>query len=128
MVGGIPVSPISRAMTLVVADEHERWHANLFQASGMIVFLACQDKMEIVLEWCDAGHSDLEKFFDDLWTLGDEFLRPPCFDSVLANVPFKSFPHHVAAHGERNAVGARVRCAAGREDKLFDLVRMVQRQ
>ena len=110
---------IGGAVILVVADQHERRYFDLFQAIGVVMLLARQNEIEIVIHWRDARHSDFEKILDQLGIFGDEFFSPAGFDGVLANIAFEAMLDHVAAHGERNAVGAGVCTSRWRRGLTF---------
>ena len=92
------------------------------------MILACQHEVEIVFQRSDAGHPDLEKFFDQIGMGRYEFFGPSRFDGVLTNVALEAHANHVAAQGKRNALRSRMRRAAGSKDQFLNLVRMVQCQ
>ncbi len=123
-----PMGAVRRSMIFVVADQNKRWHCDVPQARRVIVLLARQHEMKVILERRDAGHAHAQKFFDQRGILGGELLGPPGFDGVLADVIFEALAHHVAAHGERNAVRSGVRGATGGENQLFDLSWIVESQ
>ena len=115
-----PMGRVGGAVILIVADQDQGRYFNLMQAIGVIMLLARQDKVEIMIDRRDAGHSHLQKLFDQRRILGDELFGPAGLDGVLANVTFETKLHHVTAHGEGNAVGAGMgRAARGENEFLY---------
>src|SRR4030095_4038978 len=109
LMGGVPVSFIRGAVFFVVANEHERGDADLLQAIRVVMFLAREHKGKIVFQRSDAGHPDLEKFFDQIGMGRNEFFGPTRFDGVLTNVTLEAHANHVAAHGKRYALRSWMR-------------------
>jgi hypothetical protein len=126
IVSGVVVRSIGGAVALVVTDEHEGRHRNLLQTFRMVVTLTRKHEIEIVLQGRDARHAHAQKVFDQLGMRRNEFLGPAGFDRVLANITFKSQTHHVTAHGEGNAMSARMRAAARGKDQFLDFARMIE--
>ena len=112
---------------IVVPDQDQGGHFDVFQSRAGVMFLARQHMAKIKLHRAEISHAHLQILFDEIHMITRVNFRPAHHDGVIAHILFIAPFHHFFGDAQRNASIAGVGRAAGGEDEFANLARMIER-